>query len=168
MRHVYWVGKSRANTFSLWGRRGDRLYCSINSYNMGEGRMIRVWFFWFQDPPWFYLLFYPWVTTLLPLFIFRASSLAPFDTLLMSNYLPISLLRHLGTQSQGKRGDDHSGFFRLYRGVVGLWVPFVCSLSGAFTEGDESPWNDKVACFSIVWVLAREYCQTITWRFVVL
>ena len=30
---------------SLWGRRGDRFYCSINSYNMGEGRMIRVWFF---------------------------------------------------------------------------------------------------------------------------
>ena len=58
--------KSRANTFSLWGRRGDRLYCSINSYNMGEGRMIRVWFFIpaFQDPPWFYLLFRPWVTTL--------------------------------------------------------------------------------------------------------
>ena len=45
MRHVYWVGKSRANTFSLQGRRGDRLYCSISSYNMGEGRTIRVWFF---------------------------------------------------------------------------------------------------------------------------
>ena len=38
-------GKSTANTFSLWGRRGDRLYCSINSYNMGEERTIRVWFF---------------------------------------------------------------------------------------------------------------------------
>ena len=38
-------GKSRANTFCLWGRRGDRLYCSINSYNMGEGRTIRVWLF---------------------------------------------------------------------------------------------------------------------------
>ena len=38
-------GKSKANTSSLWGRWGDRLYCSINSYNMGEGRMIRVWFF---------------------------------------------------------------------------------------------------------------------------
>ena len=37
-------GKSKANTFSLWGRTGDRLYCSINSYNMGEGRT-RVWFF---------------------------------------------------------------------------------------------------------------------------
>ena len=38
-------GKSRANTFSIPGRRADRLYCSINSYNMGEGRTIRVWFF---------------------------------------------------------------------------------------------------------------------------
>ena len=39
---------------------------------------------------------------------------------------------------------------------------------GTFTEEDESPWNDKVACSSTVWVLAREYsCQTITWRFVV-
>ena len=38
---------------------------SINSYNTGEGRMIRVWFSVpaFQDPPWFYLLCCPWVTT---------------------------------------------------------------------------------------------------------
>ena len=31
MRHVYWVaggGESKENTFSLWGRRGDRLYRS--------------------------------------------------------------------------------------------------------------------------------------------
>ena len=38
-------GKIKANTSSLWGRRGDRLYCSINSYLMGEGKAIRVWFF---------------------------------------------------------------------------------------------------------------------------
>ena len=38
-------GKSKANTFSLWGRRGGRLYRSINHYNKGEGRMITVWFF---------------------------------------------------------------------------------------------------------------------------
>ena len=58
-------GKSRANTFSLWGRRGDRLYYSINSQNMGEGRMIRVWVSVpaFQDSPWSYLLFHPWITT---------------------------------------------------------------------------------------------------------
>ena len=40
-------GKSKANTSSLRGRSGDRLYCSINSYNMGEGRMARPAF---QDP----------------------------------------------------------------------------------------------------------------------
>ena len=48
--HILGEGKSRANTFSLWGKRGDRFYCSrgpksVNSYNMGEGRTIRVWFF---------------------------------------------------------------------------------------------------------------------------
>ena len=89
---------------------------------MGEGRTTRVWFsFLHFVPPWFSLLFRPWVSTFLPLFIFRANSLAPFDTLLTSNHLPISLLRHLGTRSQGKRGGDHSGFFRLQgrRGALG-------------------------------------------------
>ena len=37
---------------------------SINSYNMREGRMISVFSVpAFQDSPWFYLLFGPWVTT---------------------------------------------------------------------------------------------------------
>ena len=134
--HTGW-GKSGANTFSLWGRRGDRLYCSTNSYNIGEGKTRRSVFSVpaFQDPPWFHLLFHPGITTFLPLVNFRANSLAPFDTLLMSNYLPISLFRRLGTQSQRKRGDDHSDFFRLYRGIVGLWVPFACSLSGCIYRG---------------------------------
>ena len=106
-------------------------------FNLGEGRTIRVWVFHscIPRPSWFYLLFPPWVTTFLPLLIFRANFLAPFDTLLMSNNLPISLLRHLGTQSQGKRGSDHSGFFRLYRGFMGLWVSFACSLSGCINRG---------------------------------
>ena len=48
----------------------------------------------------------------------------------------------------------------------GFPLPALCQ--GEFTEGDGSPWNDKMACFSIVWVLAREYsCCTTTWRFVV-
>ena len=42
---MYTWGKSRVNTFSLWSRREDRLYSSVNSYNIGEGRRIRVWFF---------------------------------------------------------------------------------------------------------------------------
>ena len=98
-------------------------------------------------------------------------SLAPFDTLLISDFLPISLLRYLGTQSQGKRGNDQSGFFRLYRGIVGLgetFVPLSALCQSAFTEGEKSPWNDKAACFIIFWMLARGYsCHTTTWRFVV-
>ena len=70
-------GKSKANTFSLCGVGGETGYTAeedlkfTNSCNMGEGRMIRVGFSVpaFQDPPWFYLVFYPWVTTFLPLFL---------------------------------------------------------------------------------------------------
>ena len=40
--HVLGGEKSKANHSSLWGMRGDRLCRSINSYNMGEGRVIRV------------------------------------------------------------------------------------------------------------------------------
>ena len=48
----------------------------------------------------------------------------------------------------------------------GFPLPVLCQ--DAFTEGDESPCNDKEVCFSIVWVLARKYSrQTITWRLVV-
>ena len=51
MSHIYWMGKSKANTFSLCKVGGETGYTaqedlkSINSYNMGEGRMIRVLFF---------------------------------------------------------------------------------------------------------------------------
>ena len=44
-------GKSKANTFSLCGVGRETGYTakedlkSFNSYKMGEGRMIRVWFF---------------------------------------------------------------------------------------------------------------------------
>ena len=135
--YAYWVGgRIRQNTSSLWGRRGDSLYCSINSYS-GGGKDDKglVSPFLHSKTLLGYLLFCPWVTTFVPLSIFRANSLAPFDTLLMSSCLPISLLSHLGTRSQGKRGHDHSGFFRLYRGVMGLWVPFTCSLSGYIYGG---------------------------------
>jgi len=68
--HILGGGKSKADTFSLWGRRENKIYGSrglksINSYNTWEGKMIRVCFSVpaFQDPPWFYLFFCPWVTT---------------------------------------------------------------------------------------------------------
>ena len=35
--------EDRANTFSLWGRREGSLYCSIDTYNTGEGKMIQLW-----------------------------------------------------------------------------------------------------------------------------
>ena len=44
MSHVYWMGKSKANTFSLCKVGGETGYTaqedlkSINSYNMGERR----------------------------------------------------------------------------------------------------------------------------------
>ena len=135
-------GKSRANTSFLWGRRGDRSYRLINSYNVEEGRTVRVCFSVpaLQDPPWFSLLFRPCVTT------FRF--LGPLDALLMSRYLHTSLLRHWGTQSQRKRAKT-----TLASWGSGLPLPVLCQ--DAFMEGDESPWNDTVACFSIVWVLAR-------------
>ena len=121
---------------SLCGVGGETGYTaqedlkSVNSYDMGEGRTICVCFFVpaFQDPFWFYLLFSTWVTTFLPSFIFRANSLAPVHTLFMSNCLPIFLFRHLGLQSQGKGGNDRSGFFRLYRGSRGV-LGFLCLLS---------------------------------------
>ena len=47
----------------------------------------------------------------------------------------------------------------------GLSSPALCQ--GAFMEGDESPQKDKAACFSIVWVLARDCSCTTTWKFVV-
>ena len=63
-------GKSKANTFFLCavgetGYTAQENLKSVNSYNMGEGRMIRIWFFHscIPRPPWFYLLFHPWVTT---------------------------------------------------------------------------------------------------------
>ena len=52
MRHVYWVGVGRVRQISSpYGVGGETGYTaqedlkSVNSYNMGEGRTIRVWFF---------------------------------------------------------------------------------------------------------------------------
>ena len=78
---------------------------SVNSYNMGEGRTIRVCFSpipAFQDTSCFFLFFCPWDSTFLPLFMFRANSLAPFDTLWAS--LVAQRLKHL--PSMGRPGFD--------------------------------------------------------------
>ena len=66
----------------------------------------------------------------------------------MSNYLPI-LSCDVGTRVIGERGRNCSGFFLLDRRVVGSWSQ--CPhCQGAFLEGDESLWNEKAACSSVV------------------
>ena len=113
---------------SPYGVGGETVYAaqedlkSINSYNMGEGKMLRGLVFPFLH----YKTLLGFIYSFVPgsphtsLSIFKANSLALVDTLFMSNYLPISLLTHLGFQLQEKGGDDHSGFFRLSRGVMGI------------------------------------------------
>ena len=76
---------------SLCGVGGETGYTAqedlkyVNSYDMGEGRIISVWFF---------------------------RSCLPRPSLVLS--------------AQEKRNNDQTGFFRLYRGVTGLWSPFAC------------------------------------------
>ena len=71
MRHVCWVEGRVRQIPSSYGVGGETGYTaqedlkSINSYNLGRkgpsgsGFSVPA----FQDPPWFYLLFRPWVTT---------------------------------------------------------------------------------------------------------
>ena len=116
--------ESKAKTFSLWG--GGETGCtaqedlkSISSYTMGEGgRSGSGSPFLTSLPPWFSLLFRPWVSTFLPLFIFRANSFAPFDTLLTPIYLfPFSGIWEPGLRGKGAMTALASSGCR---GVVGL------------------------------------------------
>ena len=78
-------GESRAQMPSPYGVGGETGYIaqedlkSVNRYNMGEGRTIRVWFFIpvFQDHLWFYLLFCPWVTIVIICFLSSFYFLCP-------------------------------------------------------------------------------------------
>ena len=68
MRHVYWVWGRVRQILSPCGLGGGTGYTaqedqkSVNHYNVGEGRTIKVFFFSFpafQDPPWFcFVLFH--------------------------------------------------------------------------------------------------------------
>ena len=108
----YWVGGET-------GCAAQEHLKSVSSYTMGEGRTIRVWFsFLYSVPPLFSLLFRPWVSTFLPLFIFRANSFAPFDTLLTPIYLcPFSGIWEPGLRGKGAMTALASSGCR---GVVGL------------------------------------------------
>ena len=140
MRHVYWVGKSRANTFSLWGRRGDRLYCSINSYNMGEGRTIRVWFFDSRILR-FSLVICSFIlgSSHSSLFLFLGPILWPL--LIPCSYLTVYLFPFSGICEPSLRGKgamttQPSSGCRGASWGSGFPLPALCQ--GAFTEGDES------------------------------
>ena len=169
-------GKSKVNTFSLCRVEGETGYTvqedlkSINSYNMGEGRMIRVWFS------------IPYSKTLLGLIYSLVpgsprSSLSLFleqilwPLLIPYSYLPIYLFHFSGLWEPSLKGKGamtaltSSGCPGTYGGSG---FPLFALCQGAFMEGSESPCSDKVPCFSVVWVLVREYsCRTTTWRFVV-
>ena len=79
-------GERKANTFSLCGVGGETGYTAqedlkfINSYNMGEGRTIRVLFFPFLLPRpslgffFFFLFFCPWDTTFPSIRVFSNES----------------------------------------------------------------------------------------------
>ena len=112
-----------------WGREGQQ----------GSGFSIPA----LQDPPWFHLLFCPWVTIFLPLFISRANSLASFDTLLVSVYLfPFSGIWEPSLRGKGAMTTlDSSGFTGA---SWGSGVPLSALCQDAFMEGDKSLWNDKV------------------------
>ena len=67
-------GKSKVNTFSLYGEGWEAVYTGqvdlkfINSYNIWDGKEGQQGSGFsvpaFHDPPWFHLLFHPWVTTM--------------------------------------------------------------------------------------------------------
>ena len=93
------------------------------------------------------------------------ATLWPVNTLLTTTCLPtLSLSQTAGTQVTGEWGNDHSGFFKPSRDIVGSWVPVPTFCQGAFTEGGESPQNDKAACSSIVWMLGGGSSSITIWR----
>ena len=118
----------------------------------------------FQDPPWFHLLFCPWVSTFHPLFIFRANSLAPFHTLLMSIYLfPFS---GIWEPSLKGKGAMMLWLLQAVQGCHGA-LGSLC-LHGILREEGGVPWNSMAACSKVVRVSTGWYpfCKTIwNWSF---
>lgn len=78
-----------------------------------------------------------------------ANSLALVDTLFTAYYLPISLLI-FGNPVSRKRGQRPLRLLQAEQKRHGALGSLCLLCHGAFMEGDESPWNHKVTCFSIV------------------
>ena len=162
--------RQRPSPYGLGGETGctaQEHLKSVSSYTMGEGRMIRVWFSFLYSFPLGFLCSSVLGSPPSSLSIFRANSLAP---LICCSRLTIYLFPFSGIWEPGLRGKER-WLLWLLQAAGASWgsrVPLPALCQDAFTEGDESPWNDKATCFSIVWMLASKYCcQTITWRFVV-
>ena len=89
-----------------------------------------------------------------PLFFLKAKSLAPLNTLLMSNYLPISLYSVWECRVWRKRGNGCFGCFLLNRGVVGSSSP---------------PWGHfwRGRCHSTEWYMIWQLVPTLSryWLF---
>ena len=162
---------------SPYGVGGETCYTAqedlkfVNRYNVGEGRTVRVWFFSSYIPgPSLVLASLPSLGQHIPPSLYFLGTIL-WPLLIPCSCLTVYLFPFSGIWEPSLRGNGvmttlaSSGYTGASWGS-GFPLPAFCQ--GAFTEGEESPWNDKVACFSIVWVLAREYsCHTTTWRFAV-
>ena len=170
MRRGGWGVKQRPSPYGPGGETGytaQEDLKSISRHTMGEGRMVRA------GPP--FLRSLPLGLLCSSVLGSPPSSLSLFlGPILWPRLIPCSRLttyfpsQAMGIWPQGKRGRWPLWLLQAVGASWGSRFPLPALCQGAFTERDESPWNDKAACFSVVWVLAREYsCQTISWRFVV-
>ena len=140
MHYAYWVGgRIRQNTSSLWGRRGDSLYCSINSYS-GGGKDDKglVSPFLHSKTLLGYLLFHSWVITFF--FLFLGPILWPLliPCSCLAVYLfPFSAIWEPSLREKGAMTTLASSGCTGVSWGSGFPLPALCQ--GTFTEGDESP-----------------------------
>ena len=127
-------GKSGANTSSVWGRRGGRL-CVPGTVTAWGREGVRVCCFCscIPRPSLVSSALLSWGHHIPPLIL--GPILWPL--LIPCSCLTIYLLPFSGIWEPGlrERGDDRSDFFRLSRGIAGLWVPFASSLPGCIYGG---------------------------------
>ena len=119
--------------------------------------MIRVCFFYFCIPrPSLVLSALSSLGHHIPPSLYFQGQFFPFHTLLMSNYLPISFSGICEPSLRGKGAMTTLASSRCTGPSCGSGFPLPALCQGAFMEGDESPWNVKVTCFSIVQVFVGQ------------
>ena len=147
--------KSKKDNFSLWGRRGDRLYCSGGPeihqqlQHGGEKDAKGVVFSFLHSET---LLGF--ICSLVP--GSPHISLFILGPILRPLLIPCSCLStHFPSHTFGnpvsrKRGQRPLRLLQAEQRRHGALGSLCLLCHGAFMEGDESPWNHKVTCFSIV------------------